>query len=442
MGGSVNSKRRTPPAVLGPLILVCAFASSASARETLTGHWEGSLVREGAELMVSFDFTQGQNGLEGTFSAATQRALGIPLDTVSAAGARVHFVLDGSLVFDGEVADGSLRGAFREGEAKGTFTLIRAPVNPPPYRSEEVSFRNGSVVLAGTLYLPPGPGPHAGILFNHGSGPEGRFASRFWADSMARHGIAALIYDKRGVGASTGDWTQSSFEDLADDAIAGVHLLQRQPNVNAKQVGIYGHSQGGTIAPLIATRSRDVAFIIAAAAIGMPVYQQDLFRTRNGLRAAGFSEDAIQQAMTFYSAWVDAARGNLGPDQLKARTAGAQSQKWFEYVAPPPDDSWLWKWYPRVGNYNGVPLWERVTVPVLLVYGERDENTPVHDSIRSIEKALKKAGNRHYTILILPRAAHNLTVRSEPGEPFEWWGIAPGFSDLLVDWVLGVSRGD
>ena len=252
---------------------------------------------------------------------------------------------------------------------------------------------------------------------------------------MARRGIATLIYDKRGVGMSTGNWKQSTFEDLADDAVAAVHFLQRQANVNPRQVGIYGHSQGGTIAPLIATRSRDVAFVIAAAAIGMPVYQQDLFRTRNDLRSAGFSQDEIDQAMNLYSVWLNVARTGMGHEQLKVQVETDQSQKWFKYVAPPPDESWLWKWYPPVGNYNGVPLWEKVTVPVLLLYGERDENTPVPESIVNIERALTRAGNKDYTFVMLPRAAHDLTVGPQAGEPFEWRRLAPGISDLLVAWA-------
>jgi pimeloyl-ACP methyl ester carboxylesterase len=116
----------------------------------------------------------------------------------------------------------------------------------------------------------------------------------FFADRFARSGIAALVFDKRGAGQSTGDWKTITYKGLADDYLAAVRFLQAQSGVNPKQVGIFGHSQGGTISPLIAARPGVVAFVIAAAAIGTgPIYTQDLYRTRNDLEDRGFTEPEI-----------------------------------------------------------------------------------------------------------------------------------------------------
>jgi predicted alpha/beta hydrolase len=121
----------------------------------------------------------------------------------------------------------------------------------------------------GSLILPEHTPAAATVLFLHGSGAEGRDASRFEATTLCRAGYAALIYDKRGVGQSTGDWRQASFEDLAADAAAGLDWLAARPEIDAEHIGIYGHSQGATIAPLVAARSTHVGFIIAGAgAIG------------------------------------------------------------------------------------------------------------------------------------------------------------------------------
>jgi pimeloyl-ACP methyl ester carboxylesterase len=408
-----------------------AFADS----KALEGHWLGTMTREGAELAVSFDFKKSSKGFEGYYNCASQRALGIPLDRVELAGPGVRFVLDGGIAFEGKLSGDRLDGGFKEGDAKGTFSLTRGAAEPPPYKSEEVEIRSGKVVLSGTLFLPAAGGRHPAVVFNHGSGPEGRFASRFYADHLARRGIAALIYDKRGGGASTGDWRRSDFADLADDAIAAVHFLQGRPEVAADRVGIYGHSQGGTISPLIASRSKDVAFVIAAAAVGGPVYEQDQYRVRNNLLGEGFSEKETAEALAFYGSWLTAARTGEGLDRVPAAAAKARGAKWFDYVEPPPPDHWVWDWYRKAGNYDSIPYWEKIQVPVLLVYGERDQNTPVAPSVRGIEKALRKADNKDYTVLILPRAAHNLTVRPDPGQPFEWWRIAPGYPDLLAGWI-------
>ena len=97
----------------------------------------------------------------------------------------------------------TIAGQFREGDARGTFSLRRVDAKPPPFKQEEVSFRNGDVTLSGTLLLPLTEELHPAVVFLHGSGSEGRYAGRFLAEYFTRHGIAALIYDKRGVGKST-----------------------------------------------------------------------------------------------------------------------------------------------------------------------------------------------------------------------------------------------
>ena len=130
------------------------------------------------------------------------------------------------------------------------------------HRREEVTFRNGAVSLAGTLTLPSGIKPHPAVVFIHGSGPDSRENYSFYAELFARHGIATLIYDKRGVGASTGDWRRVHFRDLAEDALAGVRLLRSHKDIDASRIGLWGGSNGGWVAPLAASLSNDVAFVI------------------------------------------------------------------------------------------------------------------------------------------------------------------------------------
>lgn len=400
------------------------------------GHWEGSMEREGSAVTVCFDFSTESGVVKGRFTSESQRALEYPLDKVAYSDPAIHCELGGSLIFDGVVSAKGITGSFREGEGKGTFSLQRAKISIPSYDRKEVTFRNAGAVLSGTLLLPRSTGPHPGIVFLHGSGPEIRWGTPlFLADRFARRGVAALVFDKRGAGQSTGDWRTVTFVELADDYLAAVRLVQQQPGVNPKQVGIYGHSQGGTISPLIASRSNDVAFVIAAAAIGGPAYEQDFYRAHNVLVDRGFNESEIAAAMGFYRMWITVARTGEGRNELDQAIAKSKNEKWFRIVAPPPKENWLWKWYPPVGNYNSLPFWEKIKVPVLLIYGERDRNTPVASSLAAIDQALRVAGNRDYTEVILPRAVHNLTIQRDPNVPFFWWHAAPGSTELAIGWV-------
>jgi len=389
-------------------------------------------------MIVRFDFQTTAAGVAGRFTSESQRAMEYPLDKVDYSGSTIHWVLGGSLIFDGTVSRDAIAGTFQEGSGHGNFSLKRVTLAPPPYRREDVTFPVGDAVLSGTLLRPNSAGGHPGIVFLHGSGPETRWGTPlYFADRFARSGVVALVFDKRGSGQSTGDWKAVTFEGLAGDYLAAVRFLQTQSGVNPKQVGIFGHSQGGTISPLIAAQPGAVAFVIAAAATGTgPIYTQDLYRTRNDLEDEGFTEAEISKAMELYSQWVNVARTGEGWDHISLAMAQAKNEKWFRALALPQDKNhWLYKWYPPIGNFNPLPLWEQVKVPVLLIYGESDRNTPVDPSLAGIGQALHKAGNTDYTPIIIPGAAHNLTIQWHSGEPFFWWHGAPGYPGLLIAWV-------
>jgi len=423
----------------GCLLLLTQSASSSITKMSIEGHWEGVMVRAGAMVKVTFNFQRKAKGLEGNFSSASQGVLEYPLNIVRYEHPNVHFELgdDGALLFDGRYEnDSTIIGTFKDGDAKGTFSLKRAAVEPLPYKIEEVRFQNGPVVLSGSLLVPNTRGPHPAIIFLHGSGPESRWGSaRFRADGFARREIAALIYDKRGVGGSSGDWKRATFEDLADDAIAGLHFLQTRKEINPRQIGIYGHSQGGFLTPLVAARSNALAFIISAASYAGPAYEQDIYRVRKSLRKHGYSDEEVKEAMEMYTLFIDVARSGQGWEQYEAAIEKSRNKKWFDFLELPPKDDWLWQYYLGTGNFNTLPYWEKVRVPTLLIYGERDELVPPIESLTKIEKALEKAANEQYTAILIPKAAHNLAIYPDPAEPFSWWHTAPGVNDLMIAWV-------
>jgi pimeloyl-ACP methyl ester carboxylesterase len=412
--------------------------SSSAAQKSIEGHWEGVMVREGAELTVSFDFTNQAKELTASFNSPTQRATGIPLRNVSYTAPKVHFELVGdatTIIFDGELNADVIAGQFREGDAKGTFSTRRVAAKPPTFKQEEVSFRNGDVTLSGTLLLPLTEAPHPAVVFLHGAGSEGRYGGRFLAEYFTRYGIAALIYDKRGVGKSTGDWKRSDFSDLAGDAIAGIHFLQQRHEINPKQIGLYGHSQGGMIAPLTASRSKDVAFIISGAGSAVPVYESEINSITNQVRAKGISGNELAEATAFIKLWVNVMRTGQGWEQFDRALEKARGTKWFPMLHVPPKDNWIWAFHKRIYDYNAADYWAQVSVPVLVIYGERDLYVPIAQSIVNIDRALAKAKNGDYTILVLPRASHAFNIEPEAGQPFEWWHMASGFPNLLTAWI-------
>jgi pimeloyl-ACP methyl ester carboxylesterase len=429
---------RKQNSILALAFLLGLVGPTSAAQRSIEGHWEGVMVREGAELLVSFDFTNGATGLTASFNSPTQKAMGIPLRNVSYTTSKVHFELVGDAttnVFDGELTGDTIAGQFREGDARGTFSIRRVDAKPPTFKQEEVSFRNGDVTLSGTLLLPLTEVPHPAVVFLHGAGSEGRYGARFLAEYFTRYGIAALIYDKRGVGKSTGDWKRSNFTDLAEDAIAGIHFLQQRKEINPRKIGIYGHSQGGSIGPLVAARSRDVAFVISGAGGGVPMYEAEINSLTNQIRAKGITGGDLTDATAFIQIFIMVARTGEGWAQLDTAVEKARDTKWFPILGVPAKNNYFWPFYRQIADYNPAIYWDKVSVPVLVIQAEQDIYVPVAPSVANIDRALRKAGNKDYTIIILPRALHSFNINPEPGQPFEWWHVAPGFPDLLTAWV-------
>lgn len=243
-------------------IAALAVAGRAAAQPPppeLAGTWQGVWIKQGDALPVSLTFTKTGDSYAGIFDSDALQAAGVPVTAVREADGKAHFEIkgdDGVSVFDGEVGDATLSGGFVDGpDSGGHFELKRVSGAPAPVATRAVSFQDGAVTLSGTLLLPAAPGRHPAVIFLQGSGPKGRWANRYLAQKMAEAGIVALIYDKRGVGGSGGDWKSADFDALAGDAAAGVALLRAQAEVDPARVGVYGHSQGGTIAPLVAARA-------------------------------------------------------------------------------------------------------------------------------------------------------------------------------------------
>ena len=302
------------------------------------------------------------------------------------------------------------------------------------YHEEEVRFRNGDVTLSGTLFIPSGKGPHPAVVFVHGDGPDTREGYRFFADLFARHGIAALIYDKRGVGASTGDWRQSRFSDLADDALAGVQLLRSRNDINPKQIGLWGGSQGGWITPLAASRSKDVTFLIIKSGPAVGPAQLATYKSVTRVRNAGFSPEVIQQVTALMNLQFDILRTGKGWEKLETEVQKVRNESWYRHVAVMSHSTWDSSWmnYGLDIDFDPVPIFERLNIPVLSLLGELDVDTPVHETVAILER-IKKEGNKDFTVKVFPGADHQIElprqVKSRPR-------YAPGYLDTMIDWTL------
>jgi alpha-beta hydrolase superfamily lysophospholipase len=417
--------------ISGSLIMFCQNKS--------IGYWIGTMKREGSTMDVSFEFNILKNQPVGYFNSATQRASGIPLDEVTVVNDSLtfHLMTEPISYFKCKVSLNSINGQIiQEGFSKGYLSLKRSLPPVKSFTSTDTTFKSDKAQIACRIYFPKSNGKFPAVVFMHGSGGEGMFANQYLAEYLASKGIIALIQDKRGVGKSTGNWTTASFDELATDHIQAVNFLKGFEKVNTSQIGIYGHSQGGTIAPLVASKSKDIAFIIAASGIGDTVFKQDVYRTENNLKSNGFTQKEVKEAIHYYKSWLDMARLGNGFEKLDSLNQVSKNKKWFEWVEAPIRDNWIWKFYLLIGNYNSLDYWKKINIPVFLIYGENDQIEDIRSYIFNIDNVLtEQAHNKDLTQIILPKAQHNLCISPEKNEKFFWWYLSPGYPDLIAGWI-------
>lgn len=305
------------------------------------------------------------------------------------------------------------------------------------YTTTPVRYSSGSASLSGSLLTPVGPGPHPAIVMIHGSGPVTREALMPYADVFVRNGIAVLIHDKRGTGSSTGNWARATFDDLADDALAGVKFLKGRPEINPAQIGLQGTSLGGWVAPLAASRSAGIAFVIVESAPALTPLEHEKLRVRSQLRADGFAPPEVMQALSFMDQKFEVARTGKGWERLQASMTRNAQAGWISYVnAPSSLESLQWHW-DNVLSYDPLPALEKLTCPVLVLYGELDTIVPADENKKRMEAVLKRSGTRDTTIKVFDRANHGFFAAINGGrrEAAGLKGLVPGYLDSRVAWL-------
>lgn len=305
------------------------------------------------------------------------------------------------------------------------------------YEAREVTFRSGDIRLSGTLYLPPGGEGVPAVVLVHGSGPESRKEYAFYARLLARNGIAALAYDKRGVGRSEGSTYATGYGGYAEDAAAAVRFLQDRPSVDRSRVGFWGFSEAEWVAPLAASKLDTVAFLVVVSASGWSPHRQVTYEIRSTLERRGFDESVIDTALDVQRLLGKyLRRGEDEGDSLLHAITRRRHRPWYGPAELPAERYAVeeYGWWRQVMDFPALEAWRRVSCPVLLVSGGEDLNSPVGESHRRIGEVLRSAGNRDVSGIIYPGADHHILEWRLPGgmpPPF----FPEGYPVEVVQWI-------
>lgn len=439
------------------------------------GNWSGKIELPTGELEMIFRISEDESGkLLSKLDVPAQGAKDLPIADTKVSGDSIY--LNVAMIlgkYEGKFAtDSNIEGtwkqsgmnfplSFKKTEVVTELKRPQTPQPPFPYISEDVEYMNPSsgFMLAGTLTLPENPKKCPAVILISGSGAQDRNETIFEhkpflviADFLTRNGIAVLRVDDRGVGGSEGNIQDATSDDFAGDVIAGLDFLKSRKEIDAIKMGLIGHSEGGLIAPIVATKSKDVAFIVLLAGPGVQGSQILIEQTELMNRAAGMPENVVNQNQTIVKGIVDiltnetdsaktldrlqrTLSGGMYPmmndDQKKAIDAKVKSLNtpWFRYFL----------------TYNPFPTLTKVKCPVLALNGEKDLQVPPKENLEAIKKALTEGGNKNFKTIEIPGLNH-LFQHCKTGLVAEYAQIeetiSPEVLEIINNWIWNSALKD
>ena len=299
-------------------------------------------------------------------------------------------------------------------------------------RKEEVQFTNGTTRLTGSLSLPASGSGHPALIALHaaGAGETSFILYQHLAQVLPEHGIAVLLYDRRGSGSSEGDFASASFDTLVEDARAGIELLQSRPEIDPQRIGAWGVSQGSWFVPMLASRN-DLKALVLASSVGVSPERQMDYSAESMLRAAGFADGAVSSALRLRRSVNAYYRDERQYHEVQREVDMATAKPWFEHALVSrvlPESVVNSKWALEL-TYDPTPFMAGVAAPTLLIYSEQDPWVPVEESI----EAWQAVAPEWVEVVRLPEANH-LMMTATP-DTHEGQSVSRQYEATLTSWL-------
>lgn len=413
--------------------------------EKFTGTW-GGLLKVGVELRVVFHVKDAGNGkLVSTTDSPDQSVYGIPCDTTYIKGDELFIEMSSlKATYSGKlINDTTISGTLTQG-IQLPLTLIKTdfvfkrnrpqtPTSATGYKSEDVEYSNkeGSIKYGATITIPDGKGPFPALIFITGSGPQDRDETimdhkpfAVLADHLSKNGFIVLRVDDRGIGKTTGDFISATSADFANDVNAGLDYLLQRADVNKKKIGLLGHSEGGMIAPMVASNRKEVNFLVLLAAPGVRII--DLMAEQNAAiaRSSGVSEKAVKEIKPLFKKVVESIIQS--PDSLSAhQQVTAYTEYWastqpieilkeLDFHTQENRSTYITSmihefsspWHRYFISFDPDRYLRRLNIKVLALNGDKDIQVISSQNLPGIEASLKKSKSKDFEIKELKGLNH------------------------------------
>ncbi len=440
--------------------------SKTSDPNDLLGQWGGVIEIPGNPLRFVMHVKLKDDALMASADSPDQGVEGMVIDRISLDEGAVVFTMKNlGVEFKGLLSTDqqTISGDFNQGGLVFKLELRRGdtpqalyerPQEPQPpyaYHVEEVVVNNAAagIKLAGTLTRPnEGEPVKAAAVMITGSGAQDRDENIFnhkpflaIADHLTQQGYAVLRLDDRGVGGSTGDFSQATTVDFVTDISAAVDYLKQRDDIPANKVGLIGHSEGGMVAPMLAAQRDDLAFIISLAGPGVPIIE--LLAEQKYLIGKVMGHDTAmlatqkQKDLQFHAKLAKLNQEPAYTQVVKAYFAASLKEQFTDEVRLSEQVESNVKvydtpWFRFFIGYEPGPYLAQVKVPVLALNGEKDVQVEAQSNLAGIQASLQQAGHEDFTIRALPDLNH-LFQTAQTGAVNEYNQISETFSPVALN---------
>ena len=410
----------------------------------LAGRWAGASIESGTPTLFELTFRLDDDSLQTDLTLPYNGYDHFPYAFTYAPGGAYDGTLTSGLFGDRmdlvvDLGEWHLRGTVTTDDSVTARVHLQkvADFPSPPIRTEAVAFRAGADTLAGSLFLPNGPGPHPAAVLVAGRGATTRGGTALWGRLLARSGVVALAFDERGFGGSTGD-TETTAADRFNDVNGALDALHARSDLGA--VGLFSYSAGGWIIPTVAAQRDDVAFVVTFVGPAVSLADQQGHVTAAFMRASGdaFSDDEYAEAFAYQLRTVTLAQERAPWSDFEAINAPARAARWAEHALIPDSLDATDLVYFRLHPYDA-PTWPART-PVLAVFGERDLIVPPTENVPVLRRTF--AEHPDATILVVPGADHTLARPTAivgkgtwPDRFYRPWTRSPLVLTTLIEWL-------
>ncbi len=443
------------------LSLLVFFISLSLYAQDISGKWNGILKFQGTQLRIIFNIVHTDKGYIAAMDSPDQGAKDIPVSNVK----YDHSVLilevsNLGIRYEGRITEsGDVKGTFEQSGVSIPLTLSRKlvekekivrpqePDKPYPYTCEDIVFRNEKdhIELAGTLTLPRKKGPFPAVVLISGSGPQNRDEELLGhrpflvlSDYLTREGIAVLRFDDRGTAESTGDFYAATTFDFAADVEYAVKYLQRRKDIDNRKIGLIGHSEGGIIAPIVASANKNINFIVLMAGSMLRGDKQALLQKSRIEEQLEINQEEMEKERDIFAeAYTMIFNEEWSEEELEDELFSFFKSKYSEDYARDLVNQLTMPWMLNFLRLDPKIYLKKVHCPILAINGSKDLQVPAKENLQVIRDVFAESDN--VTIEELENLNH-LFQECGTGLPNEYGAISQTISPMALEviskWIL------